>query len=130
MVFEKIMRIGELARRSGLSRDTIRFYERKGLLDSAPSRQKTNTYRDYPEESVERLEMITQARAVGFSVADLQKLTRHLNAMRTRAFDAEGFLDAKIAELRALIGRSEGDEVVVRAPGGERQYEIVRVAYL
>ena len=31
---------------------------------------------------------------------------------------------------RALIGRSEGDEVVVRAPGGERQYEIVRVAYL
>ena len=31
---------------------------------------------------------------------------------------------------RALIGRSEGDEVVVRAPGGERQYEIVSVAYL
>lgn len=100
------MRIGELARRTGLSRDTIRFYERQRLLKSFPSRQATNDYRVYSQDTVERLIMITEARSVGFTVADLRNLFRHLERMRRAPFDAEQFIDEKTTELRALIARS------------------------
>lgn len=100
------MRIGELSRRSGLSRDTIRFYERNGLLSSAPSATATNDYRDYSEQTVERLVMITEAREAGFSVDDLRQLFTHLEAGAEGAFDADPFLDRKIAEVTKLIERS------------------------
>jgi len=47
------MRIGELAKRSEVSRDTIRFYERNGLIFSMPSDSGTNSYREYFEERSE-----------------------------------------------------------------------------
>jgi DNA-binding transcriptional MerR regulator len=98
------MRIGELSRRSGLSRDTIRFYERNGLLSSAPSSGDTNNYRDYPEQALERLMMIGEAREAGFSVSELKLLFDHLES--GDAFEADGFLDRKIAEVAKLIERS------------------------
>lgn len=100
------MRIGELARRSGLTRDTIRFYEREGLIASEPSADPSNDYRNYPEELVERLQMITEARAVGLSVADLAQLLRAMEGFGDAGFDADAFLDDKIAEVTALIAQS------------------------
>jgi DNA-binding transcriptional MerR regulator len=100
------MRIGELARRTGLTRDTIRFYERRGLLRSAPSSAKTNDYRDYPEDAVERLAMIAQAQAAGFTIADLRELFRRLEGRGRATFDAERYLEAKITETRAQIARA------------------------
>lgn len=102
------MRIGELVRRSGLSRDTIRFYEREGLIESLPSSSRANNYRDYPEELVERLRMITEARTVGFSIPDLQRLFHHLENLQGDPSAAERFLEEKAAELRSIITRSEG----------------------
>ena len=101
------VRIGEVSRRTGLSRDTIRFYERAGLIRSLESLDPNNSYRRYTEANLERLEMITQARAVGFSVADLKRLFDGLDGMATGEFDAEEFIDAKIAELRFLVARSK-----------------------
>jgi DNA-binding transcriptional MerR regulator len=97
------LRIGELSRRTGLSRDTIRFYEREGLIASRASENASNSYRAYPEETLERLSMINQARAAGFSVADLRRLFQGLDGMAEASFDAEGFLDEKMTELRRLI---------------------------
>jgi len=67
------MRIGELAEKSGLSRDTIRFYERNGLIASRASKSATNNYRDYPDDSLTLLAFFTQAREAGMSVADLRR---------------------------------------------------------
>ena len=89
------VRIGELAARTGLTRDTIRYYERQGLLCSDAPVESTNDYRDYPEEAVERLQMIVEARGARFSVEDLQHLFAHLEGMRKREFDAERFIDEK-----------------------------------
>lgn len=97
------MRIGELARRAGASRDTIRFYERHGLLWSAPSRDASNNYRLYPEETIERLRMIMEARDAGLSIADLQLLFRHMETGGDGSFDAEAFFDGKIAEMTRII---------------------------
>ncbi len=100
------MRIGELAVRTGLTRDTIRFYERSGLVHSNGPIDATNDYRDYPEESVERLQMIVEARGAGFTVEDLQRLFAHLEGMGERDFDAERFIEEKSVQLRQVILRS------------------------
>ncbi|SFK97408.1 MerR family transcriptional regulator [Shimia haliotis] len=68
------MRIGELAEKSGASRDTIRFYERNGLITSSKGNSPTNNYREYPEDSLFRLNFITGAREAGMSVADLRTI--------------------------------------------------------
>ena len=61
-------RIGELAKTTGVSTDTLRHYERKGVLRAQRS---SNGYRQYPENAVERVRMIRQALAVGFTLDEL-----------------------------------------------------------
>lgn len=109
------MRIGELAARSALPRDTIRFYERQGLIASLPSADPRNSYRDYSAETLERLVMISEARSVGFSVDDLRHLFQGLDAMNEQPFDADAFLDEKIDALRAQVERSRRLIQILRA---------------
>lgn len=63
---------GELARLSGVSPDTIRFYERKGLI-VRPQRSQSG-YRKFPIETLARVRMIRSALSVGFTVAELSKI--------------------------------------------------------
>ena len=100
------MRIGEVSRRSGLSRDTIRFYERNGLIVSSPGPGSTNSYRDYDDDVVERLAMIREAQAAGLSVSDLALFIRQLEDASETDFDAGAFLDLKIVEIENRIARS------------------------
>ena len=93
------MKIGELSAKSGLSRDTIRLYEKNGLIKSSASQSATNNYREYGDDVLLQLQFVTGARSVGISIADLREL---MNAF----FDscdpsqAENVLVAKIAELK------------------------------
>ena len=100
------MRIGELARRAGVSRDTIRLYERKGLLQSEAATAETNSYRDYPEDCVLTLELIDLAQAAGMTLADVSILMAQLSADAGDGFDGLDFLDRKIAEVSTRIARA------------------------
>ena len=62
------MKIGELAKRSGLTASRIRFYEANGLMPSVT--RQANGYRDYDEDAVWILEIITGAQAAGFTLDD------------------------------------------------------------
>jgi DNA-binding transcriptional MerR regulator len=84
-------RIGELAKTTGVSTDTLRYYERKGALRSDRS---SNGYREYPENAVERVRMIRQAMAVGFTLAELSTIFK--------VFDGGG---APAGLLKALAAR-------------------------
>ena len=64
------MRIGELAKRSGLSASRIRFYEEEGLLPKA--HRGGNGYRDYPESALERLRLIRDSQTRGFSLSEIK----------------------------------------------------------
>lgn len=64
------MRIGELARRTGLPTSRIRFYERIGLLKDVE--RLANGYRDYPEDAILVLRMIAAAQKAGFSLDELR----------------------------------------------------------
>ena len=70
------MRIGELAKRVGLTTETIRFYEKRGLLGDSTCERTESNYRVYFEASVERLETITAAKELGFSLAEILELSR------------------------------------------------------
>jgi DNA-binding transcriptional MerR regulator len=69
MPVQPAIRSGELARRVGVSRDTLRYYERKGLL---PAPQRSNGgYRLYSHGAIQRLRVIRGALALGFTIQEL-----------------------------------------------------------
>src|SRR5436305_9854589 len=70
----KPFRSGELARLTGVSTDTLRFYERNRLLPFTP--RAANGYRCYPPESLERVLLIRRALSLGFSVAELARILK------------------------------------------------------
>lgn len=70
----KAMNIGELAKRAGVSIDTIRYYEKEAVLPK-PLRLGTGAgYRRYSDEDVARLEFIRRAKALGFSLSEITDL--------------------------------------------------------
>ena len=66
--------VGKLAGQCGLSADTIRYYERMGILPQA--RRGANGYRFFPAEAVQRVGLIQRALEAGFTIADLQRVLR------------------------------------------------------
>lgn len=69
------MLINELSRESGVSIHTIRFYEKSGLLKGKQKPGVTsNKYAHYDQESLERLELIRDAKSAGFTIAEMGKL--------------------------------------------------------
>lgn len=97
------MRIGQLCKCTGLSRDTVRFYEREGLIVSAPSDSATNSYRKYGDDLPERLAMIGQARDAGMSISDLKMLLGHLESGSPENLDVNAFLDDRIDQIETMI---------------------------
>jgi DNA-binding transcriptional MerR regulator len=89
-------RSGEIARRAGVSVDTLRHYERRGLLP--PPARLANGYRLYPAAALERVLLIQRALAVGFTIGELAKLLRERDAGH-----------APCAEVRALAERKLGE---------------------
>jgi DNA-binding transcriptional MerR regulator len=63
------MRIGQLATATGLSRDTLRFYEKRGLLTA---QRGSNGYREYPPEAAQWLRYIRTAQSLGFTLAEIE----------------------------------------------------------
>ena len=102
------LRIGELAEKTEVSRDALRFYERRGLL---PAPQRTaGGFRVYPAETVDRLRFIKQAQMVGLTLQEVAALVSHRNDsglrrcrhvrdfLRTKVAD----VDTKLSELQAF----------------------------
>jgi DNA-binding transcriptional MerR regulator len=109
------MRSGELARLTGVSADTLRHYEKMGLL--APPHRAANGYREYSDATVARVRLIQRALDMGFSLTDLARVLRErdrggapcrqVRAIATARLQA---LDERIAELQRL--RAELHEMV------------------
>jgi MerR family copper efflux transcriptional regulator len=68
------MLIGELSKRTGFSRDTIRYYEKIGLLVLAKRSRRDNKYKDYPEEIVATLNAIRKYKALGFTLEEIREV--------------------------------------------------------
>ena len=106
------MKIGELAARAGSTPETIRYYERIGILP-APARTGGN-YRDYGPDHVDRLSFIRHARTLGFELLDIRTLLdlvddpeRDCAAVDRITIGHLKVVRAKIAQLQALQGELE-----------------------
>jgi len=66
------MRIGELSKHTGFQVETLRYYEKQGLL--APISRTEGGYREYNQESLKQLRFIKQAKSVGFSLNEISEL--------------------------------------------------------
>ena len=93
------MRIGELAQKSGFSRDTIRFYEQNGLITSTVGDSETNSYRNYKDDCLVWLKFFAGAREAGMSVADLRSIVEATAESCDREV-ARAVIEGKIEELK------------------------------
>ena len=101
--------IGELARAAGVNVETVRFYERRGLLRQP---ERGDGYRRYPESDLERLRAIRRAKDLGFTLAEIAGLLDRAGAGDTDDLVLAArarliALDEELAALRAQRARLE-----------------------
>lgn len=99
-----LMLINELAKKTGLSTHTIRFYEKSGLIEGKQNESiKSNNYFHYDEVSVEKLEFISDAKSVGFTIKEIgQMIDAWYNQKYTKEQKLE-ILDDKLISLEQKL---------------------------
>lgn len=107
------MRIGELAAQTGMTRDTIRFYEKVGLI---AGRRLANGYRDFPPETVAWLQYVRAAQTLGFSLAEIARTGEELRGVP----DASEALSALFEEKIELVDARMSELAALRAELAER----------
>lgn len=73
------MLIGELAQKTNLSRHTIRFYEKLGLIQVPEKSRRKNNYKEYPEETLSRITAIKEITARGFTLKEARGIITLIN---------------------------------------------------
>jgi MerR family transcriptional regulator, Zn(II)-responsive regulator of zntA len=95
-------RIGELAAQCDIKADTLRFYEKHGLL--APSSRSDAGYRLYNDHDKARLSFIIRAKAVGFTLNEIAELLSiELDKSNWACADVKGMVDSKLVQVQAKI---------------------------
>src|SRR5215469_2928357 len=97
----KSLTIGRLAREVGINLETVRFYERRGLLPKPP--RSASGYRLFPAETTRRLRFIRRAQELGFSLGEIRELMSLRIAPTAKSADARRCAEAKIADIEAKI---------------------------
>ncbi len=97
------IRIGDVARRAGVSREAIRFYERRGLL--ATPQRLPNDYRVYPEGVIDALKFIRAAQELGFSLEEIRQAMPLLVGGGRHSVRVRGLIKAKLGALEDRIAR-------------------------
>ena len=117
----KDMTISNAARSAGVGVETIRFYERKGLIDQPP-KPANGGFRRYPEDTIERIRFIRQAQELGFSLREVGELLdlrsdpqADAAEVRARATMKLADVDEKMRQLRRIKGALE--TVIAACPG-------------
>ena len=95
------MRIGKVAAQAGVNVQTIRFYERKGLLK--PPRRSVSSYRDYPVETVEVIQFIKRNQKYGFTLKEIRTLLKVLATPSPRVLDLRESCQERIRALDEQI---------------------------
>ncbi len=94
----QLLRSGELALRAGLSTDTLRYYEQKGVLPPPP--RSSNGYRCYPAKALKRVQLVRSALRIGFSIDELARVLRVRQSGGVPCRSVRAMASAKLRELR------------------------------
>lgn len=97
----KPLTIGQVAKRAGIGVETVRFYEREGLLEE-PQRRPSG-YRQFDKQIVERLLFIRRAKELGFTLKEIKELLSLRLDPSTTCADVKTRAEAKIADIENKI---------------------------
>ena len=95
------MRIGEIAAATGVEVETVRYYEKTGLLP--PPKRRRNGYRSYGPAHVERLAFIRHCRSLDVSLADIKRLLSLIDRPVSKCDDADALIDNQLERVRARL---------------------------
>ena len=113
--------IGELAKRGGVNLETVRYYERKGLLPKPP--RTSSGYRAFPADAVRRIRFIKRAQELGFTLAQVKELLALRLDPGTTCADVRGRAQAKLSDVDQKIRDLRGirrtlSRLLAACPGG------------
>lgn len=101
------LKTGQLAEQAGVNVETLRFYERQGLLPEPPRRP--SGYREYPPDTVQRIRFIQRAKELGFTLREIKGLLElrvdpdtTCTQVRNRAAEKIADVKQKISDLKAI----------------------------
>lgn len=97
----KSLTIGRLAKEAGVNLETVRFYERRGLLPRPP--RSASGYRLFPADAARRLRFIRRAQELGFSLKEIRELLSLRVSRTTRSAVVRARADAKVVDIEAKI---------------------------
>lgn len=114
----KNLTIGRLARETGVNVETVRYYQRIGLITEPPKPKEG--YRVYPQDTITRIRFTKRAQQLGFTLQEIVELLEmgngSCNDVRARAQTKRSQVDAQIKDLAAL--RSTLDELIGACKSG------------
>jgi MerR family transcriptional regulator, copper efflux regulator len=93
------MLIGELAQQTGLSKDTIRFYEKIGLIEAKARQAGTRMYMEFSPEMLERVVLITQGKSLGFTLKEIRYLMETWENVAMPLTEKLKVIDGKLDEI-------------------------------
>jgi len=122
------LRIGEVARSTGVTPDALRYWEREGLIP-APERRPSG-YREFPASTIERVRFLLRAKRLGFSLEEIRNLVQLQESRASTSHEVREAvlvrirdLDARIeeltslrADLRTLADRCDGHDAIADCP--------------
>lgn len=101
------MLIGELVQKSGLSKDTLRHYEALGLIKSTPVQAGTRSYRDFGEDTLERLSMISYGKLMGATLKQMAPFIDRILSGEASEEERRMVLQGVLAEVEKRIADLE-----------------------
>lgn len=110
---KNILRAGEFARLAGVSTDTLRHYERRGVLPAPP--RAANGYRQYAASSLDRVRLIRRALAIGFTIDELAAILKERDRGGTPCRRVRALAEAKLGEVETRLREIESVRDDLRA---------------
>lgn len=104
--------IGHLAKEAGVNLETVRYYERRGLIPKPPGSQ--SGYRLCPADAARRLRFIQRAKELGFALREIKELLSLRVSPRTSRAEIQQRAEAKITDIRAKIQSLQSIEKSLR----------------
>ncbi len=117
----KTMTISKIAQEAGVGVETVRFYERKGLVDQPP-KPPSGGFRVYPAEMAERIRFIRQAQELGFTLREIKELLSLRTDPATDCADVRERAQTKLDEVNRKIALMKGiqaalEKLIAACPG-------------
>src|SRR6187402_433306 len=97
------MLIGELSKRCGLSRDTIRFYEKNRLITIGRKERRENNYKEYSDDTLQRLVAIRRIKGFGFTLNEVSELLDLIDVKKATCDNVLELFEEKVKRIDEKI---------------------------